>query len=492
MQAYDVYKDISDRTGGDIYIGVVGAVRTGKSTFIRNMMDLLVLPRIRDAHEKQRITDELPQSGAGRTIMTTQPKFVPGEAALVDIDGKTELRIRMVDCVGYLIPGALGQNEEDAPRMVKTPWYDHDIPFEQAAEIGTKKVIDEHATIGVVLTTDGSIAGIPRENYIAAEERVISELKQIGKPFVVVLNSASPHGLEAQALKNQLSEKYGVSVVLMDVLNMGRDDVNLLLSDILYEFPVRKVHYAVSGWLCSLDPDHWLFREILQKVEAAAEQVTAMKDFSRLLEPFEEESYIRRVSIDEILPGEGSILIDMDLKQELFYQILGQECGCEIRDDGHLMELIKDLMHAKQQYDRLEGALREVENTGYGIVRPAMEEMTLEEPELVKQGSRFGVRLKAGAPSLHLIRVDVETEVNPIVGSESQSREFVEYLMEEFRQDPGKLWETDLFGKSIYTIVQEGLASKMAGIPDEAREKLREAMGRMVNEGDAGVLCILL
>lgn len=492
MQAYDVYKDISERTGGDIYIGVVGAVRTGKSTFIRNMMDLLVLPRIQDAHEKQRITDELPQSGAGRTIMTTQPKFVPGEAVSVDIDGRAELRIRMVDCVGYLIPGALGQNEEDAPRMVKTPWYDHDIPFEQAAEIGTKKVIDEHATIGVVLTTDGSIAGIPRENYIAAEERVVSELKQIGKPFVVVLNSASPHSLEAQALKNQLSEKYGVSVVLMDVLNMGRDDVNLLLSDILYEFPVRKVNYAVSGWLCSLDPDHWLFREILQKVEAAAEQVTAMKDFRHLLEPFEEESYIRRVSIDEILPGEGSILIDMDLKQELFYQILGQECGCEIQDDGHLMELIKELMYAKQQYDRLEGALREVENTGYGIVRPTMEEMTLEEPEMVKQGSRFGVRLKASAPSLHLIRVDVETEVSPIVGTESQSREFVGYLMEEFQQDPGKLWETDLFGKSIYTIVQEGLAGKMASIPDEAREKLREAMGRMINEGDAGVLCILL
>jgi stage IV sporulation protein A len=492
MQAYDVYKDISERTGGDIYIGVVGAVRTGKSTFIRNMMDLLVLPRIQDAHEKQRITDELPQSGAGRTIMTTQPKFVPGEAVSVDIDGRAELRIRMVDCVGYLIPGALGQNEEDAPRMVKTPWYDHDIPFEQAAEIGTKKVIDEHATIGVVLTTDGSIAGIPRENYIAAEERVVSELKQIGKPFVVVLNSASPHSLEAQALKNQLSEKYGVSVVLMDVLNMGRDDVNLLLSDILYEFPVRKVNYAVSGWLCSLDPDHWLFREILQKVEAAAEQVTAMKDFRHLLEPFEEEAYIRRVSIDEILPGEGSILIDMDLKQELFYQILGQECGCEIQDDGHLMELIKELMYAKQQYDRLEGALREVENTGYGIVRPTMEEMTLEEPEMVKQGSRFGVRLKASAPSLHLIRVDVETEVSPIVGTESQSREFVGYLMEEFQQDPGKLWETDLFGKSIYTIVQEGLAGKMASIPDEAREKLREAMGRMINEGDAGVLCILL
>ena len=492
MQAYDVYKDISERTGGDIYIGVVGAVRTGKSTFIRNMMDLLVLPRIQDAHEKQRITDELPQSGAGRTIMTTQPKFVPGEAVSVDIDGRAELRIRMVDCVGYLIPGALGQNEEDAPRMVKTPWYDHDIPFEQAAEIGTKKVIDEHATIGVVLTTDGSIAGIPRENYIAAEERVVSELKQIGKPFVVVLNSASPHSLEAQALKNQLSEKYGVSVVLMDVLNMGRDDVNLLLSDILYEFPVRKVNYAVSGWLCSLDPDHWLFREILQKVEAAAEQVTAMKDFRHLLEPFEEEAYIRRVSIDEILPGEGSILIDMDLKQELFYQILGQECGCEIQDDGHLMELIKELMYAKQQYDRMEGALREVENTGYGIVRPTMEEMTLEEPEMVKQGSRFGVRLKASAPSLHLIRVDVETEVSPIVGTESQSREFVGYLMEEFQQDPGKLWETDLFGKSIYTIVQEGLAGKMASIPDEAREKLREAMGRMINEGDAGVLCILL
>ena len=492
MQAYDVYKDISERTGGDIYIGVVGAVRTGKSTFIRNMMDLLVLPRIQDEYEKQRITDELPQSGAGRTIMTTQPKFVPGEAVLIPIDDKAELKIRMVDCVGYLIPGALGQNEENAPRMVKTPWYDYDIPFEQAAEIGTKKVINEHATIGVVLTTDGSIAGIPRENYIAAEERVVNELKQIGKPFVIVLNSATPNSLEAQTLKNQLSEKYGVGVVLMDVLNMGRDDINLLLSDILYEFPVRKINYEVSGWLCTLDEENWLFHEILQKINEATENVTAMKDFGRLLEAFEDADYIRRISINEILPGEGSIFIDMDLKQELFYQILGQECGCEIRDDSHLMELIKDLMHAKQCYDRLAGALQEAENTGYGIVRPAMEEMTLEEPEMIKQGSRYGVRLKAKAPSLHLIQVDVETEVNPIVGTESQSKEFVECLMDEFKQDPGKVWQRDIFGKSIYSIVQEELTGKMTGIPDEAREKLREAMGRMINEGDAGVLCILL
>ena len=287
MQAYDVYKDISERTGGDIYLGVVGAVRTGKSTFIRNLMELLVLPRIEDEHEKQRIVDELPQSGTGRTVMTTQPKFVPGEAVSVDIDGKTELSIRMVDCVGYLIPGALGQNEAGAPRMVKTPWVAEDIPFEQAAEMGTKKVIDEHATIGVVMTTDGTIAGIPRENYVAAEERVVSELRQIGKPFVIVLNSAAPQSAEAQALQTQLSEKYGVGVVRMDVLHMGRDDLNRLLSDILYEFPVRRIVYEVPGWLCALGREHWLFREIWRQVDETTDGVVAMKDFPAYTRPFE-------------------------------------------------------------------------------------------------------------------------------------------------------------------------------------------------------------
>ena len=492
MQAYDVYKDISERTGGDIYLGVVGAVRTGKSTFIRNLMELLVLPRIEDEHEKQRIVDELPQSGAGRTVMTTQPKFVPGEAVSVDIDGKTELSIRMVDCVGYLIPGALGQNEAGAPRMVKTPWVAEDIPFEQAAEMGTKKVIDEHATIGVVMTTDGTIAGIPRENYVAAEERVVSELRQIGKPFVIVLNSAAPQSAEAQALQTQLSEKYGVGVVRMDVLHMGRDDLNRLLSDILYEFPVRRIAYEVPGWLCALGREHWLFREIWRQVDETTDGVAAMKDFPALTRPFEEDARVRRAAIAEILPGEGSIRVDLDLQQALFYEILGQECGCEIEDDGHLMSLMRELTAAKREYDRLAGALQEVEANGYGIVRPAMEEMVLEAPVLVKQGSRYGVRLRASAPSLHLIRVEVGTEVSPTVGTESQSREFVDYLTAQYAEDPAKLWEIDLFGKSIYQIVQDGLNGKMAGIPEEAREKLREAMGRMVNEADAGVLCILL
>ena len=492
MQSYDVYKDISERTGGDIYIGVVGAVRTGKSTFIRNLIEQLVLPRIQDAYERQRIIDEMPQSGSGRTVMTTQPKFIPGEAVTVEIDEQTSLRIRMVDCVGYLVPGALGQDEADLPRMVKTPWYAQEIPFAQAAEIGTKKVIDDHATIGVVVTTDGSFGEIPRENYVAAEERVVHELKQIGKPFVIVLNSANPNGAEAQTLKQQLTEKYGVGVVLMNVTDMGRNDINLLLSDILYEFPVRRIEYAIPGWVCALGEEHWLLKKILGKIDQATEAVKAMKDFQKLSEPFAGEEDIRRIAIEEIKPGEGSIRLDMDVHQDLFYQILSQECGCEIQNDSHLMELIKDLMQAKQSFDKMSDALREAEQTGYGIVRPEISEMVLAQPELHKQGSRFGVRLKATAPSLHLIRVEVETEVDPIVGTEEQSKDFVAYLMEEYKQDPARLWQTDIFGRSIHNIVQEGMRDKMAGIPEDAREKLREAVSRMTNEGDAGTLCILL
>ncbi len=492
MQAYDVYKDISERTGGDIYIGVVGPVRSGKSTFITKMMDQLVLPRIEDDNEKQRITDELPQSGAGRTIMTTQPKFVPGEAIKVNIDDVAELKIRMVDCVGYLIPGAIGQNEGEIPRMVKTPWLDYEIPFEQAAEIGTQKVIQEHATIGVVMTTDGTIASLPRESYVTAEERVVSELKAIGKPFVIVLNSASPGSTETQNLRDRLTEKYGVSVALLDVLNMEKQDVNALLSDILYEFPVRRINYNISKWLCALDEDHWLFSEVLEKIKEATEHVAVMKDFGALTQPFEDIDYIGKIAIDDILLGDGSINVGLDIKQALFYKVLGEECGCEIQDDSHLIEIVKDLVGAKRQYDKLEGALAEVRSNGYGVVQPLVSELTLEEPELIQQGNRFGVRLKASAPSMHIIKVDVQTEVNPIVGTESQSKEFIEYLVKEFEADPSRIWETDIFGKSLYDIVREGLSGKMSGIPEDVREKIQEALNRMVNEGNGGMLCVLL
>ena len=489
---YDVYRDISKRTGGDIYIGVVGPVRTGKSTFITKLMDLLVLPNIKDENEKTRVTDELPQSGAGKTIMTTQPKFVPGEAIEVNIDDKAKLKIRMVDCVGYLVDGAIGHIENDAPRMVRTPWFDHDIPFEQAAEIGTRKVIDEHATIGVVMTTDGSIAEIPRENYVAAEERVVRELKALGKPFVIVLNSATPEAPATVELGRQLQEKYDTAVLVIDVMNFSKQDMNVLLSDLLYEFPIKQVNLRMSGWLCALRQDHWLLADIIRRVRECVEDMRVMRDYAKIIEVFEGADYIRNLGIESIILADGSMDINLDVKESLFYQVLGEECGYEIKDDSHLVSIIKELVAAKTEYDRIKDALQSVRATGYGIVPPMIDDMSLEEPELVQQGNKFGVRLKASAPSLHIVRVNVETEVSPIVGTEKQSEELINYLMSEFEAKPQEIWSTDIFGKSLHDIVKEGLTNKMTNVPEDARDKIQETLQRMVNEGDGGMLCILL
>jgi stage IV sporulation protein A len=491
MENFNVYQDIEARTNGEIYIGVVGPVRTGKSTFITKMMELLVLPNISDENEKVRVTDELPQSGAGRSIMTTQPRFVPGEAIEISLDDKAKMHVRMVDCVGYLIPGAIGQDEDDAPRMVKTPWFDHDIPFEQAAEIGTQKVIDEHATVGIVMTTDGSITDLPREAYVEAEERAVSELQKIGKPFIIVLNSANPETSAAEELREQLQEKYGVSVALVNALNLQREDISTLLSELLYEFPIRQINYHISSWLCSMAPDHWLLSDVLEKLGAASEGAAAMKDFAALTVPFEDADYVDKIAIQDIQLGDGQINIELEVKRDLFYQILGEECGQEIKDDSHLVEVVKALVGAKQQYDKIESAMHEVQSRGYGVVQPVLSEMRLEKPELMQQGNKFGVRLRASAPSMHLVQVDVETEVSPIVGTEEQSQDFLNHLLEEY--DKGEaIWQTDIFGKSLYDIIREGLSGKMGNLPEDAREKMQETLSRMVNEGDGGMLCILL
>ncbi|MBS5645626.1 MAG: stage IV sporulation protein A [Clostridiales bacterium] len=492
MEAYDVYKDISERTNGSIFVAVVGPVRTGKSTLISKMMDSLVLPNIEDPHEKQRVIDEMPQSGAGKTIMTTQPKFVPNEAVAINIDDKAKMKIRMVDCVGYLVDGAIGQNENEAPRMVRTPWFDYDIPFEQAAEIGTRKVIDEHATVGIVMMADESVAGIPRSNYAKAEERVVEELKANGKPFVIVLNSAHPESQEAQNLRDSLQEKYQAPVLLLNAMEFTKENMNALLSDLLYEFPIKQVDLNISSWLCALDKDHWLLSDVLEKVNTSTEDVRVMRDFAKITDTFDELDYVKRVSIDEINMGDGTIRVEIDLQDALFYKVLGEECGCEIRDDSHLVSIMKDLVVAKREYDHLESAMQAVKSTGYGIVSPMMDELSLEEPELVQQGNKFGVRLKGSAPSLHIIRVDVETEVSPIVGTEMQSKELIDYLMAEFKTDPTQIWSTDIFGKSLSDIVKEGLSGKITNIPEDAREKIQETLQRMVNEGDGGMLCILL
>ncbi len=492
MQSYNLYKDISQRTGGDIYIGVVGPVRTGKSTFIKRFMDILVLPNLDDTHSKERVVDELPQSSAGKTIMTTQPKFVPNEAVRIKINEEAEMNVRMVDSVGYMVEGAMGHLENNVPRMVSTPWFDHDIPFEEAAETGTRKVITEHSTIGIVMTTDGSITEIPRSNYIEAEERVINELSELDKPFIIILNSANPQNEDTIRLKGAMEEKYKVPVVLMDIMRLSENDINSMLENLLYEFPLKEINMDMPGWARALSSDHWLMEEIFEGISGTLDSLEKVKDYYGLLDSMKQLDDVTDASIVGILLGQGCINIRLDFSEELFYKILGDECGYPIEDDYHLVSIVKGLVSAKKEYDRLECALTSVKEKGYGLVPPAIDEMSLEEPEMVRQGSRFGVRLKASAPSLHLIRVDIETEISPIVGTEKQSEELVKYLLSEFENDPSKIWNTQIFGKSLHELVKEGLSGKLAHMPEDARIKIQETLSRIINEGSGGLICILL
>ena len=490
--SFNLYRDIAERTDGDVYIGVVGPVRTGKSTFIARFMEELVLPRLPSGPKRDRLADELPQSGSGRTIMTTQPKFVPGEAVQVMLQEQTPVRIRLVDSVGYLVKGALGTSENDAARMVHTPWFDQDIPFDQAAEIGTRKVMTDHATIGMVVTTDGSITDLPRSAYVEAEERVVSELKALGKPFVMLLNSASPRQADTLALRDSLEDKYAVPVMLLNVKEMSVEDIQHVLESVLMEFPLREARLNVPAWLGALDNDHWLVKHILEGVRLAGVTPRKMRETDVFDEAFADSEYAGAVRMDQVSPGEGRMDFTLPLKEGLFNRILGEECGTEIRGDAHLLALMKELVSAKTEYDRVADALRAVRETGYGLVTPAISEMTLQQPEIVKQGGRFGVKLKAQAPSLHMIRVDIETEVTPVVGTEQQSEELVKYLLEEFESDPQKIWSTNFFGKSLSDMVREGLNNKLMQMPADTREKVQEMLTRIINEGSGGMICILL
>lgn len=492
MEKFDLYRDIAERTDGDIYIGVVGPVRTGKSTLIKRIMDLLVLPNMENEFKKERSRDELPQSGAGRTIMTTQPKFVPNEAVQISLRENANLNIRMVDCVGYLVKGAMGHMEGEVPRMVRTPWFDYDIPFEEAAEIGTRKVISEHSTIGLVVTTDGSITEIDRSNYVEAEERVIRELKELNKPFIMVLNSKTPDGDNTVQLKNALEEKYDVPVLAMDVLNLAEDDIHTILSHALFEFPITEIKVEVPKWVLSLDDDHWLIQYVMDAARDTSAQALRIRDVDSFDKEVEESEFMEHPKIDNIDLGTGKVQIRMDPKSGLFYKVLGEECGYEIAGDYQMIGLMKELTHAKREYDRVEEALYSVRETGYGLVPPTMEELSLEEPEIIKQGGRFGVRLRASAPSIHLIRADIETEVSPIVGSEKQSEELIRYLLEEFEEDPSKLWASNIFGKSLHELVTEGLSNKLSRMPEDAQFKIQETLQRIINEGSGGLICIIL
>lgn len=493
MESFDLYRDIAERTDGDIYIGVVGPVRTGKSTFITRFMEQMVLPLLDNAHKRARAVDALPVSGSGRTIMTTQPKFVPDEAAVVSI-GETgeQARVKLVDCVGYLIRGALGTQENDVPRMVSTPWFEEDVPFETAAEVGTRKVIADHATIGLVVTTDGSITDIPRTAYAEAEERVVRELTALGKPFAVVLNSQAPESAETQRLRDALEAKYDAPVVAMDVKTMEPSDIGRLLSQVLLAFPLREAHIELPGWVEALEEDHWLLQSLLEHMRAAAARPLRMRDENVFAEAFAASEYCEPLARGKASLSEGVLEMSLPLKDGLFNRILGEECGAEIRGDAHLLSLLKELVAAKTEYDRIADALDSVRRTGYGLVTPALSDLTLQDPEIVRQGNRFGVRLKASASSLHMIKTDLTTEVTPVVGTEQQSEEFVRYLLAEFEADPARIWNTNFFGKSLHEMVREGLNNKLAQMPGDTQEKVQEMLTKIVNEGSGGMICILL
>lgn len=493
MEEFDVYRDISERTDGDIYIGVVGPVRVGKSTFITNFMNKLVMPKIKSKHVKERMTDELPQSANGKAIMTTQPKFVPGEAVTVSLGDKTDIRIRLVDCVGYLIDGATGHLDDDKPRMVKTPWSDDAMPFEEAAETGTRKVIAEHSTIGIVMTSDGSIdTEIARAAYVPAEERVINELKELGKPFAVVLNSKVPQSAETQKLAAALKEKYGTPVVPLNALELGEEDIKSLLGAVLMEFPLRDVDVKIDKWLQALPADNEIVRSLAAAITERVAAMNKMSDYTRLNGCLDGSDNFEGITLSAVELGKGKVTYEVKAKPELFYKALSSSCGMEIDDDFTLMSYMKDFVHAKREYDRLKTALDEVKRTGYGVVAPAECDMTLEEPQIVRQGSRFGVKLRATAPSLHIMQVDVSAEVSPVMGAEMQSEEMVKNVLSSFDGNPKGIWDADMFGKPMRRLVGEGLETKLASMPEDAQKKMRRTLTRIVNEGKGGVICILL
>ena len=492
MTNASIYKDIAERTGGDIYLGIVGPVRTGKSTFIKQFMDKLVLPHISEDYLKERANDELPQSSSGRTIMTTEPKFVPEKGAKITVDDNSSFNVRLIDCVGYIVPSALGYIEGNEPRMVMTPWFEEPVPFNMAAEIGTRKVITEHSTIGLVITTDGSISDIPREEYAEAEERVINELKAINKPFIMLLNCMYPNSEEARTTAEELCRKYGVTVLPVNCLELNEDSIKEILSKILFEFPVKEICISYPKWINALPLDHWLRNDITEKIKQSAEQIKVIRDIDGFTKAFKGSENIKSAVTESVDLGGGCANIELNIKESLFYKILCETTGLSINDEQELMENISELASMKKEYSRVKDALAEVEATGYGIIMPDIDELRLEEPEIVKQGGRYGVKLKASAPSIHLMKANITTEVSPIVGSEKQSEDLVMYLLSGFEEDPVKIWDSNIFGKSLHDLVNEGLHTKLARMPMDARMRVQETVERVINEGCNGLVCILL
>ncbi len=492
MEDRNLYNDISERTNGDIYVGVVGPVRTGKSTFIKKFMDLVVLPNMQEENQRERAVDEMPQSAAGRTIMTTEPKFIPEQSVEISVDESASFRVRMIDCVGYIVPSALGYVEEDAPRMVMTPWYEEPIPFNMAAEIGTKKVITEHSTIGLVVTTDGTIGDLPREEYEEAEERVIAELKEIDKPFVILLNGVEPAAASTQSLARELQERHGVPVVPVNCLELTEAEIREILSQILFEFPIREIKVEMPCWVTQLEKAHWLRAAVFDAIKASASKLARIRHISQMHGELQSCEYIQSSRTAQIDLGKGKARVVILLKPNLFFRVLAEQTGIAMENESDLLRCMLDFVCMKQQYDKLKEAYEQVQETGYGIVMPDMDEMTLEEPEIIKQSGKYGIRLKANASAIHMMKTRISTAVTPMVGSEQQSEELISYLMTGFEEHPGKIWETNIFGKSLHELVNEGLHNKLYKMPPDARNKLRETIERIINDGCSGLICIIL
>ncbi len=488
----DIYRDIATRTGGDIYIGVVGPVRTGKSTFIKKFMETLVIPNIPNEFKRERAVDELPQSAAGKTIMTTEPKFIPDEAVEIVMEDNARFNVRMIDCVGYVVDSALGYIENEQPRRVMTPWDENEMEFQQAAEVGTRKVICEHSTIGLVITTDGSIGEIPRADYEPVEKRIIDELKAINKPFVLLINSMFPESGPAQDLREKLEREYDVPVMCVNCLELTEQEIVDIIKTVLLEFPLRQIEVDIPEWINSLDSGHWLKRSLYAALSDGARELHSIREVKKLVGTLSEMEKLDSCRLSGMDLGVGSAGIRMDFDKELYYKILSETAGVDIKNDGELIKFITEMSAVKTQYEKIRPAFEEAQATGYGIVNPGMEDLTLDEPEIFKQGGRFGVKLKAGAPSYHIIQANIKAEVSPIVGSERQSEELIMYLMEDFEENPQKIWESNIFGKSVHELVNEGLQNKLSKMPEDARYKLQETLSRIINEGSGGLICIIL
>ena len=491
-QVTDIYESIAQRTDGNIYIGVVGPVRTGKSTFIKRFMQTLVLPRMENGFRRDRATDELPQSGSGRTIMTAEPKFVPEEAAHIKLAGGAEFGVRLVDCVGYLIPGAMGQFEDLAPRMVMTPWFDHEIPMAEAAEIGTRKVISEHATVGIVITTDGTITEIPREDYLEAEDRAIRELQAIGKPFVVLVNSAEPGSPEAAAIAKELAAKYDAKCLPVNCLQLDEKEIQRIILALLYEFPLQELDVFFPSWVDSLPKEHPIKKGLVELVSKQGNRLTHMRQMEEIGSELETSDLVAEAKMLQMDLGQGKTALEIQPPRSLFYETVSKVISFTVKDDGDLMNLLTDLSQVRQKYDKVAPALQDAYRTGYGIVTPGLDELALEDPEIVRQGGRYSLKMKASAPSIHMIRADIETTVSPIVGDEKQSEDMVNYLLQQFEGDTNKLWQSNIFGRSFNEIVGDDLQAKLKRMPEPAQKKMQEALERIINEGGGGLICIIL